>query len=301
MGGLFVANWCVCDIITKVNEKIITIGGGSVLHKRILTIQDISCLGQCSMTVALPVLSVCGHETCILPSKLLSTHTGGFGMPVVQDLSAGMEKICDHWQSQGIAFDAVYTGYLGSVEAIHAAEQIVDSMLAPGGVFIADPAMADDGKLYAGLDDTYAQAMIQLCRRADVVIPNMTEAAMMTQQTYREDPELVAAILPRFEGQSVVLTGVSGCPEETGVVVKTDTCVTRYSHKRIARSFHGTGDLFASCFTGAWLRGLPMETAASVAAEFTYRCVKKTWQEPAHGYGVRFEAILPELIKLLEK
>lgn len=268
-------------------------------YKRILTVQDISCLGKCSMTVALPVLSACGHETCILPSKLLSTHTGGFGSPAVQDLSAGMGKVLDHWQSQGVLFDAVYTGYLGSVNAIQAAHRIVDTMLAPDGVFIADPAMADHGKLYSGLDETYAQEMIRLCNRADVILPNLTEAAMMTGLPYREDADGVLEILAGFDGKNVVLTGVSGNLEETGVAVKTPKGITWHSHKRIDRSYHGTGDLFAACFTGVWQRGLPLEEAAAIAAEFTYRCVMETWQDPFHWYGVRFESVLPELIQML--
>jgi len=270
-------------------------------YKRILTVQDISCLGQCSMTVALPILSACGHETCILPSKLLSTHTGGFGVPAVQDLSGMMEQTLQHWLSRGISFDAVYTGYLGSVGAIRAVEKILDTLLAPGGVFIADPAMADHGKLYSGLDETYAKAMLRLCRRADVVLPNLTEAAMMTGLSYSETPEAIEAIVNRLAGQTVVLTGVADSPEQTGVAVCTQSGLARYSHRRIGRSYHGTGDLFAACFTGAWLQGMSLEKAAVVAAEFTCCCVEKTWQEPGQWYGVRFETALPELIRLLEE
>ena len=270
-------------------------------YKRILTVQDISCLGQCSMTVALPVLSACGHETCILPSKLLSTHTGGFGTPAVQDLSSGMESILQHWQSRGIAFDAVYTGYLGSVAAIRAVEKIKDTMLAPGGVFIADPAMADHGKLYAGLDEAYAKEMLKLCNRADVVLPNLTEAAMMTDLPCPEDFTGIEAVLDRLEGKTVVLTGVGNNPEETGVAVRTDAGVTWYTHNRVARSYHGTGDLFAACFTGAWLHGLSLEEAASMAADLTCRCVETTYEDPAHWYGIRFESVLPELIRRLEQ
>ncbi len=270
-------------------------------YKRILTIQDISCLGQCSMTVALPVLSACGHETCILPSKLLSTHTGGFGTPATEDLSAQMERTLQHWQSQGITFDAVYTGYLGSIAAIRAAEKIVDTMLAPGGVFIADPAMADHGKLYSGLDEAYAQAMIQLCSGADVILPNLTEAAMMTNLPYPETPAEIETLLDRLKGKTIVLTGVGDSPEETGVAIRTNEGITKFRHKRIDKNYHGTGDLFAACFTGAWLRGFSLQEAAALAAEFTCRCVEKTWQDPAHRYGVKFEAVLPELIRMLEE
>lgn len=268
-------------------------------YKRILTVQDISCLGQCSMTVALPVLSACGHETCILPSKLLSTHTGGFGVPAVQELSSEMGRVLQHWQSQKITFDAVYTGYLGSVAAIQAVEQVLDTMLAAGGVFIADPAMADHGKLYAGLDKSYAEEMLRLCSRADVVLPNLTEAAMMTNLPHPQSTGDVEAILERLEGKTVVLTGVESSPEEIGVAVRSNTGITYYSHKRIARNYHGTGDLYAACFTGAWLRGLSLEEAASLAADMTCRCVETTYEDPAHWYGIRFESVLPELARRL--
>ena len=270
-------------------------------YKRILTIQDISCVGQCSMAVALPVLSACGHETSILPSKLLSTHTGGFGKPVVKDLSDTMEKILQHWISQGIAFDAVYTGYLGSIEAIRITEEILDMLLTPEGVFIADPAMADHGKLYAGLDESYAQAMIGLCRRADVVLPNLTEAAMMAGMPYGETPNEVSAILEQLKGLNVVLTGATKAPEQISVAVQTNSGVTYYNHRRIGQNYHGTGDLFAACFTGAWLRGMSLETAAKLAADFTCSCVEKTCQDLGQWYGVRFETALPELIRLLEE
>ena len=154
-------------------------------YKRILTIQDISCVGQCSMTVALPILSACGHETCILPTALLSTHTGGFGKPVVVHFDDVLDGMWRHWQENSIAFDAILVGYLGSVEAVKTAGKIMDTMLAPGGISIVDPAVADHGKRYSGLSEEYARAMEGLCRRADIILPNVTEAAMFTGIPYR--------------------------------------------------------------------------------------------------------------------
>lgn len=269
-------------------------------YKRILTVQDISCLGQCSMTVALPVLSACGHETCILPSKLLSTHTGGFGAPAVQDLSAAMEQTWQHWQDQGIRFDAVYSGYLGSAAAVSAVEKILDTLLAPGGVYIADPAMADHGKLYAGLDEAYAQAMIRLCRRADVVLPNLTELAMITGERMPQTQKQAEALLNTMTWQTVILTGVEVEPQQLAVAVRSDSAMTWYQHRRVGRNYHGTGDLFAACFTGSWLRGVPLTDAAALAANFTCKCVENTCSDPGQWYGVRFETALPELIRLLE-
>ena len=189
-------------------------------YKRILTIQDISCVGQCSMTVAMPILSACGHETCILPTAVLSTHTGGFGKPVVQHLEVdGMWK---HWKEQGITFDAVLVGYLGSISAIEMVSEILDEMLAPGGISIVDPAMADHGKLYSGFDSDYAAAMQKLCEKADIMIPNITEAAMMAGMGYRADFDetYIDELLERLPGKDVVLTGVGFSPDRTGCAVR---------------------------------------------------------------------------------
>ena len=149
-------------------------------YKRILTIQDISCVGQCSTTVAMPILSACGHETCILPTAILSTHTGGFSKPVVTNLVAGGDRMWRHWQQEGIRFDAILTGYLGSIAAVEVACDIAGALLAENGVLIVDPAMADHGKLYSGFDGEYVAAMEKLCRKADILLPNITEAAMLT-------------------------------------------------------------------------------------------------------------------------
>ena len=153
-------------------------------YRRILTIQDISCVGQCSMTVALPILSACGQECCVLPTAILSTHTGGFGKPEIVHLTDSAQRMWRHWQQQNITFDAILIGYLGSVEAIHMVEKIIDALLAPEGIVIIDPAMADHGKLYAGFDDTYVAAMKELCTHADILMPNLTEAAMLTGMEY---------------------------------------------------------------------------------------------------------------------
>lgn len=272
-------------------------------YKRILTIQDISCVGQCSMTVALPILSACGHETCILPTAILSTHTGGFGKPEVTHLDAALDGMWLHWQEQGITFDAIYTGYLGSTAAVEAAMVIADRMLAPGGVLIVDPAMADHGKRYAGLDEAYAAAMAELCRKADILIPNLTEAAMLSGMEYREngDENYVNQLLEKLNCGSIVLTGVSGVPGMTGVTVKQGSYRFSYSHRRVDRNFHGTGDIFAAAFVGALMQDKPLERAVRIASDYVLRCVEITAQAPAHWYGVRFESALGELIRMLKK
>lgn len=270
-------------------------------YKRILTIQDISCVGQCSMTVALPILSACGHETCILPTALLSTHTGGFGRPEVVYLDTAADKLWRHWQENGITFDAVLVGYLGSVGAVETAGKILDTMLAPGGLKILDPAMADHGKRYSGFDETYARAIAGLCRKADVLIPNVTEAAMLTGMEYREalDENYVCSLLEALDCPNVVLTGVGYQKGQTGVAVRSGENWFHHTHPKLEKSYHGTGDILAACLTGALLRGKTLEESAVIAANFTCRCIQETARNPAHWYGVKFEPVLPELMHLL--
>jgi len=272
-------------------------------YKRILTIQDISCVGQCSMTVVLPVLSACGHEVCILPSAVLSTHTGGFQKPVVQDLTDQMGRIREHWLREGISFDVIYTGYLGSLQAIEEARVIMDTMLAPGGVVIVDPAMADHGKLYRGFDEAYGEAMKDLCCRADIMLPNITEAAMMTGMPYREqlDENDTRELLEKLPGRDVLLTGVGFVPDQTGFALRTDGQISFHHHPRVEKSYHGTGDLFAAAFAGAIASGKTAVEAGEIASGFTLRAIENTYANPAHWYGVKFETALPYLMELLNR
>lgn len=273
-------------------------------YKRILTIQDISCVGQCSMTVALPILSACGQETCILPSAVLSTHTGGFSFPAVRDLTEDLPGIQAHWQKEDICFDAIYTGYLGSTKQIAYVSDILASRLRTGGRTIVDPAMADNGKLYKGFDTTYVDAMRGLCIQADVILPNITEACLLTGMEYRES--YGEAYIDELLGQlhtlgckCVVLTGVGYLPGETGVVISDGIQRSHYRHPRVGRAYHGTGDAFASAFVGSWMGGKTMEEAARIAADFVCECIRNTLEDPAHWYGVKFETALPCLIRRL--
>jgi len=270
-------------------------------YRRILTVQDISCVGQCSMTVALPVLSACGHEVCILPSALLSTHTGGFKEPAIADLTGRMAAIREHWQREGIDFDIIYTGYLGSIQAIREVEMILDTLLAPGGTVVVDPAMADHGKLYKGFDDEYAQAMKKLCARADVMLPNITEAAMMAGMDFRQeyDDGYIRQLLDRQSGGQVLLTGVGFKEGQTGFALRSGDAVQFFHHQRLEKSYHGTGDLFASAFVGALASGFDTFEAGKTASEFTLKSIQNTAAAPAHWYGVKFEPALGELIAKL--
>lgn len=274
-------------------------------YKRILTVQDISCVGQCSMTVALPILSACALETCVLPSAVLSTHTGGFTGCTVRDLSEDIPAIWRHWQREGITFDAVYTGYLGGILQIETVKDIFSHMLSADGLRVVDPAMADNGKLYRGFDEAYADAMKGLCACADIIIPNITEGCILTGHPYREQygEEYISELLGKLSelgAACVVLTGVRFSPEETGVMILENGKASCYRHKRIAGSYHGTGDIFASAFVGACMQGKPVEQAAKIAADFTAECIQRTYADPAHWYGVKFETALPSLIRMLD-
>ncbi len=274
-------------------------------YKRILTIQDISCVGQCSLTVALPILSAAGLETCILPSAVLSTHTAGFSGYTVRDLTEDIPAIAAHWEKENLRFDAVYTGYLGSTEQIDYVKSIMERLLVPGGVSVVDPAMADNGKLYPAFDAAYVEAMKTLTFSADIILPNITEACFLTGTEYREqyDEAYITALLDSLcaaGARTVVLTGVSYRADRTGVVVRKDGKTTYYEHRRIAKGSHGTGDVYASAFVGALLRGFSAEDAARIAADYTVLCIENTQGDESHWYGVKFEPVLPELIRMLE-
>ena len=275
-------------------------------YKRILTIQDISCVGQCSLTVALPILSAAGLETCILPSAILSTHTAGFSGYTVRDLTEDIPAIAAHWEKEAIRFDAVYTGYLGSTRQIDDVKAIIRKLLVPGGVSVVDPAMADNGKLYPAFDAAYVEAMKTLAFSADMILPNITEACFLTGTEYREqyDEAYIAALLDSLRAagaRTVVLTGVSYREGRTGVVVLEGDKSSYYEHRRIAKGSHGTGDVYASAFVGALLRGFSAPDAARIAADYTVLCIENTQGDESHWYGVKFEPVLPELIRMLEK
>ena len=270
-------------------------------YQRILTIQDISCVGQCSMTVALPILSACGHEVCILPAAVLSTHTGGFGKPAVQKMGSWMEETVAHWKENGIQFDLIYTGYLGSVEAVRIAADVIKNMLEPGGVVVVDPALADHGKCYSGLSEEYCREMFSLCELADIVIPNVTEAAMMAGLAYREelDEDYVSELLSRIGCKNVLLTGVGFATDQTGFALRSGDGVSYHFHSKVGKSYSGTGDIFASAFCGAVASGKDLMEAGKIAAQFTLQSIENTAAAPAHWYGVKFETVLPELMKML--
>lgn len=275
-------------------------------YPKILTIQDVSCVGQCSLTVALPVISACGVETCVLPSAVLSTHTGGFTGYTFRDLTDDMPLILEHWKKEGIAFDAVYTGYLGSARQIEYVQEIAEGTLKKGGALIVDPAMADNGKLYPGFDDKFVNEMKKLCKKADYLLPNITEACLLTGKTFQMeyDKVYVKDIVDELllsGAKNVILTGVSYSPDKTGVVVCSDAGFEYYEHERVGKNCHGTGDIYASAFTGALTRGASAFDAARIAADFVVDCIKATTEDQNHWYGARFEPVIGKLIGYLDK
>ncbi len=273
-------------------------------YKKILTIQDISCVGQCSLTVALPILSACGLETCILPSAVLSTHTGGFSGFTFRDLTDDMPAIQAHWQKENIKFKAIYTGYLGSIKQIGYVKNILETMGDDDCVRIVDPAMADNGKLYSIFDMDYVEAMKPLCGTADILIPNVTEAAFLTGCEYREsyDEAYVTELCEKLcalGAKTVVMTGVGYRVGKTGVAVYTNGNMSHYEHDKIGKGAHGTGDIYASAFTGALMNDKNIYDAAKIAADYTVKCIINTQGDADHWYGAKFETALRDLMDML--
>ena len=273
--------------------------------KRVLTIQDISCLGKCSLTIALPVISALGAETVILPTAVLSTHTM-FRNFTCKDLSDQIDPIANHWKSEGVTFDAIYTGYLGTVSQIDQIKKLFGSFRDKNTTIIVDPVMADNGKLYPAFDMAYVKKNAELGAEADIIVPNITEACLMTGTDYREeyDESYIKGLLSRLNdlGAGVsVLTGVSLEKGKTGVVgYERETGEYYvYQNRRIDAAYHGTGDLFSSTCVGEMLRGKNWRDAMRIAADYTAHTIEVTLQNPHKPwYGVDFEATIPDLIAM---
>ena len=273
-------------------------------YKKILTIQDISCVGQCSLTVALPILSACGMETCILPSAVLSTHTAGFSGFTFRDLTDDMPAIQEHWKKENIKFKAIYTGYLGSIKQIGYVRDILKTMGTNDCVRIVDPAMADNGQLYSIFNQDYVEAMKVLCKEADILVPNITEACFLTDEEYKEtyDEGYICNLVEKLKAlgaKTVVLTGVSYESGKTGVVVYENGKMEYYKHDKIAKGSHGTGDIYASAFVGALMNDKSVYEAAKIAADYTVKCIINTQGDADHWYGAKFETALGDLMKML--
>lgn len=263
--------------------------------KHILTIQDLSCVGRCSLTVALPVLSAMGLRCSVLPTAVLSTHTA-FPGPRVQSLTDQLLPFAKHWKSLGISFDAISVGYLSDPAQADAVGGLLRLLDAP--LVILDPVLGDNGKLYSRMTQAHLEAVRRLCAQADVLLPNVTEAAFLTGNPYEEQPENPGKLLESLQTLTprVAVTGLTAGENSIGVcgAEPGKPPFFRYT-QRIPRQFHGTGDLFAAVLSGSLLRGLSLEKAAARAMEFVRCCVAETERESPHG--VEFER---QLFRLCE-
>lgn len=273
------------------------------MDKRLLTIQDISCVGQCSLTVALPVISACGIETSVLPSSVLSNHTA-FPSWTFNDLTADMNVILEKWLELKIDFDAFYTGYVSKAQ-IPVILDIMKKTARPGALRIVDPVMADNGKLYAGFDSDFPKEIRKLCNGADVIMPNLTEAGLLLDIPY--DPvqtqgkiEKILKGLYKLGAKNIILTGCSFEEDKLGTATYNGTETVYYFAEKQSVSCHGTGDVFASAVAGALLRGKSVTQAAAIGADYVVESIKKTEADKNdHWYGVKFEKAIPYLLSKL--
>ena len=275
--------------------------------KRVLTVQDISCIGQCSLTVALPIISACGVETIVLPSAVLSSHTGGFKGYNFRDLTEDIPKIQKHWIDENLKFDCIYTGYLGSIKQIDYVADLMKTVLKEGAVKIVDPAMADNGRLYYGFNESFVEAMAVLCSKADIILPNITEASMLTKNEYISGIHTEEYILKLLKSlaekgaKKVILKGICYEKDKFGIAIY--DCLTEnleyHFTQRINKTSHGTGDCFAAAFTGALIQGKTLMESVKIAADFVSSSIHHTIDDESHWYGVKFERALPMLIKEL--
>lgn len=276
--------------------------------KRVVTIQDISCFGKCSLTVALPVISAMGVEAAVVPTAVLSTHTGGFSGFTFRDLSGDIPEIFRHWEKEKLSFDAIYTGYLGSFEQIDMMRDYIKNRDSKTLAFV-DPAMGDNGILYTGFTREFARHMSSLCSVADIIVPNLTEAAFMLGIEYKEsgyDKAYIEDVLKKLSALGagkVVLTGVSFSENELGVAMldsKTGE-IFYYFNEKVDAKFHGTGDVFASACVGALMRGMSLPEALKVAVDFVVECIRVTLPERDEcWYSVQFEKAIPKLLELIK-
>lgn len=268
--------------------------------KRIITVQDISCVGKCSLTVALPVISAMGVEACVLPTAVLSTHTAFKGF-TFRDLTGDLPAITRHWQEEKINFDAIYTGYLGSLEQINLMHQLIKDFGGGSTRVIVDPCMADNGSLYSGFTPDFAKAMAGLCAKADVIVPNLTEASFLLGQPYVAsgyNKDYIEELIKKLAGlgaRRVVLKGISFDEKKIGIASYDSDSqkINWYFHEKMPQNFHGTGDIFASVLTGALVRDFSLDKACRLAADFVVESIRATLSHKDYNwYGVDFESVL---------
>ena len=276
--------------------------------KRIVSIQDISCFGKCSLTVALPIISAMGVEAAIIPTAVLSTHTGGFTGFTFRDLTSDINDIAAHWKSYNISFDGIYTGYLGSKEQIDIVSNFFDNFKTPETKIIVDPVLGDNGNFYTGFDKNFAAEMKKLCSKADIIVPNMTETSFLLDIPYVEQPDekTVKELLIKLTElgcSTAVITGVRFDEQHHGAAAydsKTGKFYTSFS-KHIDKSVHGTGDIFSSVLSGSCMLTGDFQKALDTAVNFTCECIEATLPIfEQHKYGAAFELCMGNLSKYAE-
>ncbi|MBQ4086827.1 MAG: pyridoxamine kinase [Clostridia bacterium] len=274
-------------------------------QKRILAINDISCFGKCSLAAAVPILSASGIETCMLPTAVLSAHTAFPGF-TFRDLTEDMPSEANHWQEMGLSFDGIYSGYLGSIRQVAYVEQIVDTF--PCDFVLVDPVMGDNGKLYTGFDEAFAKELRRLLTRADVIVPNVTEASFLAGIGYEADThstDYIATVLhalSQYTKGDVVLTGVHTGKDTLGTAVFQDGMLHVIERPKYDVVYSGTGDVFASAFAGAVMNGKDVLNSAELASDFVIDCIEATVKTSGNrNYGVNFELCIGKLIERLQK
>ncbi len=263
---------------------------------RVLAVNDISCVGKCSLTVALPVVSACGVTCDILPTALLSTHTGGFTGYTFLPLDEEMDKIAAHWETLGLKYDLIYSGYLGSRAQIAFVKDIKRRFLKEGGTFVVDPVLGDNFTFYKGFDEAFAKEMLSLCAEADVILPNETESFLLTgTRDFSEAMRRLCAVCPH--------PVITGAQEQDGYFIYfRDDAVRRMPIPRVDGSFHGAGDVFASALSGCLARGLSLRRALELTADLCYRAILRTQKEvPDRKYGMNYERELLPFLENLER
>ena len=301
-------------VMDRLIEEGVVEGGGYYMRKvlmrnaigdgyhRIVSIQDISCFGQCSLTVALPVISSFGIECAVVPTSVLSTHTSGFHDYTFRDLSGDLHGILGHWNKEGIKFDAVYTGYLGNAEDIDFALRIAKENNCP---LFVDPAFGDNGKLYGLFDEQYVKEIAPLCFLSDYLLPNLTEAYALLGKAYNPNPsieecESISVGLIGKGAKNIILKGIKDGWGNIGIMVTNEKGKTTYFHRHVDTDFHGTGDLFASVFVSGVVKGLNPGKASQLAATVTLEAIDNTVGDEKHCYGVKFEPLLSGLMARLK-
>ena len=275
--------------------------------KRIVTIQDISCVGKCSLTVALPIISAMGIETAVIPTAVLSTHTA-FKNFTYRDLTNDLPKIASHWKQEKFNFDGIYTGYLGSIEQIDMLKEFFKQFKTSENFIFIDPVMADNGKLYAGFDTNFVKEMKELCKTADIIVPNLTEASYMLETEYKEkysEEEIKHMLieLSNLGPKYVVLTGVSFKDNELGVMSynKETNKFFTYFKEKVPAKYHGTGDVFASTLVGAITNKNTIEEGLKIAVDYVWETINGTYKtNKEDAYGVNFETKIPYLINRIK-